>query len=516
VWNVVFASTAISALGMVLARLLRHTRPLVRHRMLCGVLVAILSCPALLLVGQNELPFGAVHIAAKVELPARIQQAESSADQVTKQELSSAASDANQVAGKATWLNGIAGLRVDSFGLSEFTGAVILVWAIGTTFLLWRRLRAVSVCRRLKRSVRLSGDLRLLRLAAAACDAVQIDYCIPVGTSELTPGPVALGVCKPLIVLPDSMEKSLGDEELLCVLIHEAAHVGRHDMALTCAWQLSTCLYWWNPLVQLICGEIGQAREQICDDYVIRARGTGDTLAIVLVKLAEMCLEPRALARPIAAIPLLETDDLSQRITRLTEGASAMTVPLGRAKRMTMALLVCAITAGSIVPLLKATEKQTKKPAPTRLSYNDGKADGKKSIAGAAELLKFSAPESNAKVAAIRIHGSRYGYPQAPKEDFEILFLNPDLTEAFATKSFPYSRFKRGPESWVEIKLPMPLEVPKEFWVGLNFNAEQTKGVYVSYDSSTDGARSRVGLPGEDIRDAKVGGDWMIELVLEE
>jgi hypothetical protein len=48
----------------------------------------------------------------------------------------------------------------------------------------------------------------------------------------------------------------------------------------------------------------------------------------------------------------------------------------------------------------------------------------------------------------------------------------------------------------------------------LNFNAEQTKGVYVSYDSSTKGDYSRIGFSEEDSRETDFSGDWMVKVLL--
>jgi RNA polymerase sigma-70 factor (ECF subfamily) len=161
-----------------------------------------------------------------------------------------------------------------------------------------------------------------------------------------------------------------------------------------------------------------------------------------------------------------------------------------------------------------AKTEDAKQPAPNRLSYNDGSGEAKRSIAGSGEMLSFTLPGEDARVAGIRIHGSRYGLPQPPKEDFMIYFLNADMTDTVATKTAPYSRLKRGDQQWVEIKFPKPIEVPKEFWVCLDFRAAQTKGIYLSVDDSTDGSHSKVGLPGMEIKPADVGGDWMIEVVL--
>jgi hypothetical protein len=75
----------------------------------------------------------------------------------------------------------------------------------------------------------------------------------------------------------------------------------------------------------------------------------------------------------------------------------------------------------------------------------------------------------------------------------------------------PYALFERGPEKWVEVKFARPIEVPKIFWVALDFRAGRTKGVYLSYDTSTGGKFSRVGLPGIEAKETDFGGDWMIQ-----
>jgi RNA polymerase sigma-70 factor (ECF subfamily) len=151
---------------------------------------------------------------------------------------------------------------------------------------------------------------------------------------------------------------------------------------------------------------------------------------------------------------------------------------------------------------------------PDGLKYGDGQAEGKRSLGGSGEMIEFTLPDDGAKVAGLKVHGSRYGTPAPPDESFLIYFLNEDLSGIVATQMAPYSLFERGPERWVEVTFYRPVEVPKRFWVALDFRPHQTKGVYVSYDTSTTGAHSRIGLPGMKARPTNFGGDWMIEVVL--
>jgi hypothetical protein len=173
--------------------------------------------------------------------------------------------------------------------------------------------------------------------------------------------------------------------------------------------------------------------------------------------------------------------------------------------------LICTLAAMIIASILGIAAAPNDRDI---LKYGDGQADGKKSLGGSGEMIEFTLPADDQKVVGVRIHGSRYGLPDPPDESFLIFFLNEEVSEIVATQMAPYSRFERGPERWVEVTFPRPVAVPKRFWVALDFRASQTKGVYVSYDTSTNGEHSRTGLPGIKPKETNPRGDWMIETVL--
>ena len=148
------------------------------------------------------------------------------------------------------------------------------------------------------------------------------------------------------------------------------------------------------------------------------------------------------------------------------------------------------------------------------VKYGDGKPDGKKSIGGNGEMIQFELPDEKQKIRSLRIHCARYGTAQAPKEDIEISFVSEDESDVLHSEQVPYSRFKRGTPRWTTIAFDEPIELPKKFWVIMDFGAERTKGVYVSYDTSTKGEKSRIGLPGSESKPVSFGGDWMVQLIL--
>jgi len=150
----------------------------------------------------------------------------------------------------------------------------------------------------------------------------------------------------------------------------------------------------------------------------------------------------------------------------------------------------------------------------TILKYGDGKADDKKSIAGTGVMIRFELPDKSQKLVSLRIHCARYGHPQAPRENAEFSIVSEDGSEVIHQEDVPYSTFKRGESRWTTVRFQEPLKVPEKFWIIMDFNAEQTKGVYVSFDTSTGGAHSRTGVPGGDMKEVRTGGDWMVQAVL--
>jgi RNA polymerase sigma-70 factor (ECF subfamily) len=157
-------------------------------------------------------------------------------------------------------------------------------------------------------------------------------------------------------------------------------------------------------------------------------------------------------------------------------------------------------------PIAVQTKADRPKETARELALDDGQMKGKKSIAGSGHAVRFEAPGEGWILTAVRIHGSRYGYPRPPREDFKV-FLCDDRFQPITEFAFPYSKFERGNSKWVTLEVK-PTKVPRTFILGVGFNPTQTKGVYLSHDGQGSG-RSLVGLPGEESQPF-AQGDWLI------
>lgn len=135
-----------------------------------------------------------------------------------------------------------------------------LIWVLGGLgcallsvggFLLARR-------RLLKGSVPADVDLESLRRELRVRRPVGLVY------SAAAPCPLALGLLRPVIVLPAGQ---LVDE---LVLRHELTHIRRWDVAYKLVLSLACWLNWFNPLVWLMDKAAGRNLELCCDDEVTR------------------------------------------------------------------------------------------------------------------------------------------------------------------------------------------------------------------------------------------------------
>jgi RNA polymerase sigma-70 factor (ECF subfamily) len=151
--------------------------------------------------------------------------------------------------------------------------------------------------------------------------------------------------------------------------------------------------------------------------------------------------------------------------------------------------------------------------AKTELSWDDGTSAGRVSYGDAAHGVRFEAPGGR-MLTGVSIYGSRYGYPQPPKEEFQVWIADAQGNR-LKELNFPYGQFERGEPRWVRLSIP-PTPVPDEFTVWVDFNAEKTQGVYVYHDAapSDHSLVMRRGAMMASLEPFEAG-DWMIRATVQ-
>ena len=187
-------------------------------------------------------------------------------------------------------------------------------------------------------------------------------------TSDQARIPAALGFRNPAIVLPAWTLSELSAADLRPILIHELAHLRRHDDWTNLLQKSVRALLFFHPAVWWIDARLSIEREMACDDAVLAATGNPRAYAGCLIDLLEKGCARRGWAMTQAAVA--RTRDASVRIARILHvGASATTrlgrAALGAAASLALAcagLALCAPQFVAFVPMQSAAMAQGNHP----------------------------------------------------------------------------------------------------------------------------------------------------------
>lgn len=88
--------------------------------------------------------------------------------------------------------------------------------------------------------------------------------------SELVSSPVTIGYLKPIILLPVAAMNQLSIQQTEAIILHELAHIRRHDYIINLISKLIQSLLYFNPFTTAFLKIIQKEREKSCDQTVIQ------------------------------------------------------------------------------------------------------------------------------------------------------------------------------------------------------------------------------------------------------
>ncbi len=161
--------------------------------------------------------------------------------------------------------------------------AYLLVWALLAT-------RLVNGFRQVKQFGtqglgKVNIDLKLFVQEHAAL--LQIQKKVKIFTSAYVQSPLTIGFFKPLILLPVASLSHLSTDQVEAILLHELAHIKRHDYLVNIFVQVAEITLFFNPFMRLLLKQIKQERENCCDDYVLQFQYNAADYAKALLGIAQ-------------------------------------------------------------------------------------------------------------------------------------------------------------------------------------------------------------------------------------
>ncbi len=270
--------------------LARTSRPRTRYLLACGALAAMMAAPLVTCELLRPSP--------------------ASPDAMYRIQSTPAAASTTGTATTATLSDSVR-TTVSGVESGQFLSWVVVVWLAGA-LAFWVRLAggwvvAARMRSMLVRRAPLEWQERFRILGA------QIGVSRPVQllVSALVQVPTVVGWLRPVVLLPVGAIGGLPREHLEALLLHELAHIRRHDYLINILQSVAESLLFYHPAVWWLSGHIRAEREHCCDDLAVSINGDALTYARALAQLESY--QPAHLTAVIAA----NGGSLPGRIARL-------------------------------------------------------------------------------------------------------------------------------------------------------------------------------------------------------
>jgi Zn-dependent protease with chaperone function len=183
----------------------------------------------------------------------------------------------------------------------------------------------------------LSRWLGLRAAMARAGNVIVIgDVAVRITSEPMEPG--LFGIWRPVVLLPQGIEKRLSQAELEAVLAHEACHMRHRDNLWAAIHMLVEALFWFHPLVWWLGARLNHERERACDEAVVAAGQAPEVYAESILKVCKLYVHS-----PLACAAGVSGADLKARLERIV--METVVLPLSVARKA----LLTGLAAGVLI-----------------------------------------------------------------------------------------------------------------------------------------------------------------------
>ena len=223
----------------------------------------------------------------------------------------------------------------------------VVVLAIGCS-LIWSAL----IVRRLVRRARPLDAPEWLTPLWEVSDRLGLEEAPRLLRSEDAKMPFACGVLEPTIVLPADCD-SWSLDRRRAVLLHELAHVRRHDLLGHTLGRLACAVYWFHPLVWTAAKQLRSESERACDDLAL-ACGTRAT--DYAEHLLDIVTSVRRDATPSVALAMARRKEFEGRMLAILDPQLKRAAPSrGQTTSLLATLALLAVVVGAAAPVPRAS-----------------------------------------------------------------------------------------------------------------------------------------------------------------
>jgi beta-lactamase regulating signal transducer with metallopeptidase domain len=200
--------------------------------------------------------------------------------------------------------------------ISYFTAnapMVVLLWSVLFVFRSVRMMGSLVYIHRAKNKYTYVPPAVWQNRVQVLCEKLQINKAVRLLESGYVKVPMVIGHLKPVILIPVGLLAGLPAEQVEAVLLHELAHIRRHDYFVNFLQTLAETVFFFNPGLLWISSLLRDERENCCDDVALEQTKNKREFVQALISFKEHALAADRCAVAFAG----KKNHLLRRVSRI-------------------------------------------------------------------------------------------------------------------------------------------------------------------------------------------------------
>jgi beta-lactamase regulating signal transducer with metallopeptidase domain len=211
-------------------------------------------------------------------------------------------------------------------------------------------------------------------------DRLALDEAPRLLRSEDAKMPFACGLFTPTIVLPAECDHWSLDRRR-AVLLHELAHVRRHDLIGHTLGRVACAVYWFHPLVWKAAKQLRSESERACDDLALACGARATDYA---EHLLDIVTSVRGDATPSVALAMARRKEFEGRMLAILDPDLRHSSPNRKQSAMLIgSLALISIVVGAAAPAPRQASESSAAASPSALRADSTLSASAKSSSGA-------------------------------------------------------------------------------------------------------------------------------------
>ncbi|WP_426671313.1 M56 family metallopeptidase [Mucilaginibacter sp. McL0603] len=239
--------------------------------------------------------------------------------------------------------------------ISYFTAnapMVVLLWFVLFVFRSMRMMGSLVYIHRAKNKYTSAPSAYWKNRVDVLCQKLQLKRAVQLLESGYVKMPMVIGHLKPVILVPVGLLANLPAEQVEAVLLHELAHIRRHDYFVNFLQTIAETVFFFNPGLVWISSLLRDERENCCDDIAIAQTNNRREFVQALISFKEHAVYGSNYA---VAFPG-KKNHLLNRVTRILNNKNQTLGPAEKVFFMMGIVVLSIIIATAAVAQIKTSE----------------------------------------------------------------------------------------------------------------------------------------------------------------